>query len=40
MQIAKYPRVFIVKPLNMTYSFLILSWIVSDEFMAPFGIFG
>ena len=24
----------------MTYSFLILSRIVSDEFMAPFGIFG
>ena len=24
----------------MTFSFLILSWAVSDEFTAPFGIFG
>ena len=39
-QITKHSRVFIVKPLSMTFSFLILSWAVSDEFTAPFGIFG
>ena len=39
-QIAKYPRVFIVKSLNKTYSSPILSWTVSGEFPASFKIFG